>query len=175
MRPRRVFGVGGWRTESYSFALALAQSALPRSSRPLPAQLLFALPVCRQRDDGDGPPDRGERLQRLEQRLQEHSRIRHHQRRRKTHLLLVVGLRKIGLLDGRKILWSCFRGDVAQIQVAKSYGDHNNPANCSFFLSLLYFKEDGRPTPDEGLARHVKEGLKQRAELVRRCCCCGCP
>lgn len=158
-------------------ALASAQSFLPRSSLNASTQLLFSIPVCRQREQGEQyTAENGGRLERLEQRLQEHSRIHHHQRRRKTHLHLAVGLRKVGLLDGKKVIWSCFRGDVAQIQVLMSFsGDRNNPINPAFFLSVLYFKADGKPPPDEGLSRLVREGLKQRAELVSVCCCfCRC-
>ncbi|KAL8455475.1 hypothetical protein Emag_000604 [Eimeria magna] len=201
VRPRRVFGAGGWRTECYSFALAAAQGYLRRSSRGPAAQILFMIPVhARQRDEGETVSPTAEagwapRLQKLEQRLQQHTRMQHNQRKRKTHLFLAVGLRKLGLLDGRKVLWSCFRGDVVQIQICMSItGDHNNPTNCAYFLSLLHFKPEARPPPDEGLARHnsyvlfcrccpydaaaaaaAAAGLRCRcfAAATLECCCCG--
>ncbi|XP_026194506.1 uncharacterized protein LOC34621939 [Cyclospora cayetanensis] len=167
VRPRRVFCIGSWRPESYSFSLATAQSTVPRAARSPPPQLVFAIPVYRQRGEGEARLASEERVQRLEQRLQKLSRVQHHSRRRKPQTCLAVGLRRLGLLEGKRVIWSCFRGDVAQIQIVQTFsGEPNNPTtNSAFFLTILHFRAAGKPPPDEGLCRHVKEGFKHRADL----------
>ncbi|CDJ32824.1 uncharacterized protein EMH_0013830 [Eimeria mitis] len=100
-------------------------------------------------------------------------------KKRRLQLCLAVGLRKLGLLEGRHVIWSCYRGEVAELRVVKEYSSSSNNSSsnnnntssntnhhCNFFLRVLHFRAKGsRPPPDDGLARQTREGLKQRAEL----------
>ncbi|OEH76692.1 hypothetical protein cyc_05610 [Cyclospora cayetanensis] len=131
---------------SLSVALRLASLFLSP-----PPQLVFAIPVYRQRGEGEARLASEERVQRLEQRLQKLSRVQHHSRRRKPQTCLAVGLRRLGLLEGKRVIWSCFRGDVAQIQIVQTFsGEPNNPTtNSAFFLTILHFRAAGKPPPDE--------------------------
>ena len=179
-----MFCIGNWRPEGYSFCLAITQSSVYRSSRSPPAQLLLTIPVYRHREDVDGvvPSWVGGPLQQLhlqqQQQQQQQQQINCPQerphRRRRLQLCLAVGLRKLGLLEGRHVIWSCYRGEVAELRVVRdcSSSSSSSSSNYTVFLRVLHFRTRGnRPPPDDGLTRQTREGLRQRAELVSCCCC----
>lgn len=193
VRPRRIFEVGGWRSESYCLAASASQALLPRRSRSAQSthhpHVLLAIPLYRGQDGSDGedgltePPC--ERISRLEARIQKHAAIRLHQRRRKPRLLFCLGVKKIGVLDGKKLLWSCYRGDIAQLEIVEDRtpvtaapgGARERGASLqfqsTFFLRIVFTVSEGRPPVDEGLARSVRAALRerQRKQQVNKLLC----
>ncbi|KFG30329.1 hypothetical protein TGP89_306020B, partial [Toxoplasma gondii p89] len=164
VRPRRIFNVGSLRFEEYSYLLSRAREFLPKQVRNNPNnQLLAVIPLAlRTSYDPSSKALTSERIQRLAKRMARVSTVTPYCRRTPARRFLAVGCKKVGYVESGRVVWSCMRNQIVQVELIESI---SGDGSASYFLRIKHFTDLARAkvegAAEDSLARRVKDGFTE--------------